>query len=201
MILLTQYSRNPVNMSVSSPKVKSPQMLAHVVLRTAKFKVMVDYYKKFLGAEASYENDMLSFLRYDKEHHRVAIIGIPSTLDKPKDTAGMDHMAFTFNTLDDMALAYCQRKELGIAPDICINHGPTTSMYYTDPDGNRIETQVDNFDSAEDANEFMASEAFAKNPIGTDFDPEDLLKRLASGESHASIKVRKEIGARGLDGH
>lgn len=73
-------------------------------------------------------------------------------------------------------------------------------MYYIDPDGNRIETQVDNFETADEANEFMASEAFAVNPIGTDFDPEELVRRLESGESHAEIKKRKEVGARGLEG-
>jgi catechol-2,3-dioxygenase len=185
-------------MSVATTKVKSPSALAHVVLRTSNFKPMVDYYKKFLGAEASYENGMLSFLRYDEEHHRIAIVGLPGTPNKIKDSAGMDHVAFAFNTLDDLALAYRQRKELGIVPSMCLNHGPTTSMYYTDPDGNRIETQVDNFDTPEAANEFMASEAFATNPIGTDFDPEDLIKRLESGESHASIKNRTESGPRGL---
>lgn len=141
---------------------------------------------------------MLSFLRYDEEHHRIAIVGIPGTQEKDKDAAGMDHIAFAFDTLDDLVESYLQRKELGIVPSICLNHGPTTSMYYTDPDGNRIETQVDNFDTAEAANEFMASEAFAQNPIGTDFDPEDLVKRLKSGESHADIKKRIECGPRGF---
>lgn len=174
-------------------------MLAHVGLRTGNFKTMVDYYKNFLGAEASFENEMVSFLRYDEEHHRIAIVGIPGTSPRAKETAGVEHMAFTFATLDDLALTYRQRKELGILPSVCINHGPTTSIYYTDPDGNQIETQVDNFDTAEAANEFMASEAFAGNPVGTDFDPEELIKRLANGESHAVIKKRVEIGARGID--
>lgn len=37
------------------------------------------------------------------------------------------------------------------------NHGPTTSLYYRDPDGNQIETQVDNFETAEEATAFMNS--------------------------------------------
>lgn len=183
----------------SLTKVKSPSMLAHVVLRTGKFKEMVDYYKMFLGADISFENEILSFLRYDGEHHRVAIIGIPGISAKDNTTAGMEHMAFTFDTLEDLALAYRQRKELGILPSTCINHGPTTSMYYTDPDGNRIETQVDNFNTAEEASKFMASRAFQENPIGTDFDPEELIKRLESGESAASIKMRIESGPRGIE--
>lgn len=170
--------------------------MAHVVLRTGDFEAMVHYYKAFLGAEATYENSTFSFLTYDDEHHRVAIIGVPGTKAKQPGSAGLEHIAFAFDSLDDLALTYTQRKAWGITPTVCINHGPTTSIYYTDPDGNMIETQVDNFDTPEEATQFMMSEAFRINPIGTDFDPEDLIKRLESGESHGSIKKRIEIGPR-----
>ena len=178
--------------SLEHGKVKSPSMLAHVVLRTNNFKAMVNYYKRFLGAHASFENETLSFLRYDEEHHRIAILGIPDAPSKVPGASGLEHTAFTFDDLDDLMLSYTQRKEIGILPTVCINHGPTTSIYYTDPDGNMIETQVDNFDTAEEASAFMASPAFEKNPIGTVFDPEETIRRLRSGESHASIKKRIE---------
>ena len=71
-------------------------------------------------------------------------------------------------------------------------------MYYYDPDGNTLETQVDNFDAPEAANDFMASPLFRENPVGTDFDPQELLARLKSGEDHASIKKRPEIGPRAV---
>jgi len=53
-------------------------------------------------------------------------------------------------------------------------------MYYRDPDGNRMELQVD-CGTIEEANAFMASEAFAANPVGVAFDPEDLLARYRNG--------------------
>lgn len=183
---------------MATTKVKSPSSLAHVVLRTPNFEAMNNYYKTFLGAEASYENDILSFLTYDEEHHRIAIVAVPGTGPKVQKSAGLEHIAFTFDTLDDLCLTYRQRKEAGIEPTWCVNHGPTTSIYYTDPDGNMIETQVDNFNTVEEANAFMASTSFAENPIGTDFDPEELIRRIQSGEDHASIKKRVENGARGL---
>jgi len=31
-----------------------------------------------------------------------------------------------------------------------VNHRPTTSMYYRDPDGNRVELQIDNFPTAKE---------------------------------------------------
>ncbi|KAF2186191.1 hypothetical protein K469DRAFT_706862 [Zopfia rhizophila CBS 207.26] len=160
---------------------------------------MVSFYKTFLGAEASYENEALSFLRYDDEHHRIAIATVPGTKPKDPSISGLEHIAFTYNTLDDLVTAYKQRRNLGIEPFWCVNHGPTTSMYYRDPDGNQIEIQVDNFDTPEAANEFMGGRLYAENPIGTDFVPDDLIKRLEGGESHASIKQRVEIGPRGLE--
>ncbi|EXJ74049.1 uncharacterized protein A1O5_02343 [Cladophialophora psammophila CBS 110553] len=185
-------------MSVSQEKTLSPKKLAHVVLRTKDLKRMNDFYQKFLGAEIVYGNEFLSFLTYDDEHHRIAIAEIPT--DSPKDEAssGLDHIAFTFDTLEDLTRAYTQRKEHGITPFWCVNHGPTTSMYYKDPDGNKLETQVDNFDSNAEANAFMRSKEFAENPIGTDFDPDELIRRLQSGEDVRKIKKRVEIGPRGL---
>lgn len=176
--------------------VKSPKSFAHVVLQTNKLDPMVDFYKKFLNAHASYENPFCSFLTYDEEHHRVAIVHNPTLADKDRKSSGLQHMAFTYETLDDLALTYRQRKANGIEPAWCVNHGPTTSMYYDDPDGNRIEIQVDNFDTPDEASVFMASKFFNENPIGVDYDPEELIKRLKSGEDHAAIKKRIEIGPR-----
>ena len=180
-------------------KVKSPMSLAHVVLRTPNFQGMLDFYLAFLGAEISARNgDVIVFLRYDDEHHRIALLGVPSANPSTQNSAGLHHIAFSFETLDDLTLAYTQRKSFGLEPFWCVNHGPTTSMYYRDPDGNMLETQVDNFDTPEEANDFMASPLFRENPVGTDFDPQELIKRLESGEDHAVIKKRVEIGPRSV---
>jgi catechol-2,3-dioxygenase len=106
------------------------------------------------------------------------------------NTAGLEHIAFTYDTLDDLALTYEQRKAKGMLPVRCLNHGPTTSLYYADPDLNEIEVQVDNFETADEATQYMFSDAFNINPIGVPFDPEEFVKRVRSGESHASIKKR-----------
>ncbi|KAI1616604.1 Glyoxalase/Bleomycin resistance protein/Dihydroxybiphenyl dioxygenase [Exophiala viscosa] len=179
-------------------KVLSPSTLAHVVLRTGNFQKMVDFYLNFLGGTVTYGNDFISFITYDEEHHRIALIGIPGTGPKVPTSAGMEHIAFTFPTLSALLLAYRQRKARGIPPAWCVNHGPTTSIYYKDPDGNMLETQVDNFDTIESANEFMTGKYFAENPIGTDFDAEELIQKIKDGVPDADLKKRVEIGPRGL---
>lgn len=188
-----------VDFNKPSTTVIPPAKLAHVVLRTGKFSEMVSFYKTFLGAQATYENPFLSFLTYDAEHHRIAIASVPGTGPKQRTTAGLEHIAFTFNSLEDLCLAYRQRKNRGILPIWSVNHGPTTSIYYQDPDGNQLETQVDNFDTVEAANDFMNSKEFAENPVGTDFDPEELINRLEQNQNDNLLKKRQEIGPRGID--
>lgn len=82
-------------------------------------------------------------------------------------------------------------------PFWCVNHGPTLSMYYHDPDGNTVETQWDAME-VEEADYFLISETFKKNPIGADFDPEIILARVERGEDLSEFKERKNVGSRGF---
>ncbi|EXJ74310.1 uncharacterized protein A1O5_02606 [Cladophialophora psammophila CBS 110553] len=176
--------------------VLSPIKLAHVVLRTNKFEEMAEFYKKFLGAGVEFENEDACFLRYDDEHHRLGILKMNGLLDSGRTAPGLEHIAFTFSSLADLLKVWQQRKDLGVEPVWCVNHGGTTSMYYEDPDGNKLESQVDNFDDPVELQAFIKSDKFRTNPVGTDFDPLDLIKRLQSGEPEDSIKMRVESGPR-----
>ena len=72
-----------------------------------------------------------------------------------------------------------------------LRHGPTLSMYYADPDGNGLEFQIDLL-SADAANAFMRSDAFASNNIGEPFDPEELITLRAEGKPVAAKLVRTD---------
>lgn len=76
---------------------------------------------------------------------------------------------------------YERLKKVGIKPVWSINHGPTTSLYYEDPDGIRLEFQTENFPTANETAEYFQSSAFADNPIGVDVDPDYLRQRLRNG--------------------
>lgn len=179
-------------------KAISPQRLAHFVLRTSQFEQLVDWYQTVLGATPAFKNELLAFLSYDEEHHRVAILNVPDLRPQPEGVTGVHHCAFTYATLADLMSTYERLRDKGIRPVFPINHGPTTSLYYADPDGNQIELQVDNYDNIEDATAFFYSQAFAENPIGVEFDPDELLRRLRDGEPEEDLKRRPDIGKRGL---
>lgn len=171
----------------------APVQLAHVVRRSARLHEMVDWYCEVLAARVVYRDDMLAFLTYDDEHHRIAIASLPGIEDRPAMAAGTDHVAFTYADLGDLLQSYERLRTRGIEPSWCINHGPTTSMYYKDPDGNRVELQVDNMPTLESVDRWMKSGEFAANPIGVVFDPDDLVARYRAGEPHEALVRRPPL--------
>ena len=70
---------------------------------------------------------------------------LPDDALKPDDAEteresliGVDHVAYTYDSLDDLLENYEQLKVEGIMPYWCVHHGLTVSMYYADPDGNPV---------------------------------------------------------------
>lgn len=161
---------------------RPPAKLAHFVVRTARYDETIAWYQMVLGARVVFSNPMLSFLTYDDEHHRVAVINIPGLGAAPEGAAGLDHVAFTFASLPDLLHTYRRLRGAGIAPYWCINHGPTTSLYYRDPNGMQVELQIDNFATDEELHAFIQSGTFRANPIGVVFDPDVLAARLERGD-------------------
>jgi catechol 2,3-dioxygenase-like lactoylglutathione lyase family enzyme len=171
----------------------SPAKLAHFVCLTDQLDAMRNWYMQVLNAQVAIENPQLCFLRYDEEHHRIGLIRRPDLAALPTaPTRSVHHHAFTYRSLNELFGTYLRLKERGIEPFWCVNHGPTTSMYYRDPDGHRIELQVDNFTDAE-CDAFFASGAYEENPIGVIFEPEVWITRLAQGEPPKSVSVRPRL--------
>lgn len=165
----------------------SPSKLAHIVLKTNQLKTQVDWYVQVLDAKIAHAGDMLAFITYDDEHHRVAFAATGAA-EHPTDAhTGLHHVAFTYDGLDGLLDTYFRLKSQGIEPFWCINHGPTTSLYYRDPDGNQVELQVDNFTTSEEVQQYIDSGKFAANPIGVEFDPEELASRYRAGASFEDL--------------
>jgi catechol-2,3-dioxygenase len=176
-----------------------PVKFAHVVYQTRRFDEMLDWYQKVFEAEVVYQNPALAFLTYDDEHHRFAFINM--SIFKPegiyaqhRSDTGVNHVAYTYANAGDLLETYDRLKQSGITPYWPIHHGITMSLYYRDPDGNRMEFQVDCC-TAEQANAYMHGEAFAANPIGVEIDPEALLAQYRSGIPLQQLLVKPDSPA------
>ena len=172
-----------------------PARFVHVVYRTRRFEQMVQWYETVFDAKVRYQNPVLAFLSYDDEHHRIALINLaivhPDATEDRRGVIGVDHVAYTYESVNDLFENYAQLKDKGIRPYWCIHHGVTMSMYYADPDGNQMELQVDACATSDEANAYMDGPHFAANPIGVEYDPDEILARLRSGTPGAEVLTRQ----------
>ena len=183
----SQYFRTP------KPRPLLPPRLHHATFMTMDVDAMVHFYELVCGLQPVYYADHAAWLTNDEANHRIALLRLPGTLppvDKPH-RAGLHHTAFEYGTFDQWLDNYIRLRDLGITPDICLDHGMTMSMYYSDPDGNGVEIQVDNFRDWGLSKEWMwASQEFAADQIGAPFDPEQLVAARESGLSPDDIHER-----------
>lgn len=163
-----------------------PHHFAHVVYRTRRFEEMLEWYQLVFDARIQHRNPALAFLTYDDEHHRFAFANL--SVLRPDDTGstersavGVDHVAYTYASLDDLLDNYEHLNERGVAPYWCVHHGVTVSMYYRDPDGNQMEFQVDCFESSDVAASYMNGPEFSANPVGVEYDPDEWLAKRRAG--------------------
>lgn len=168
-----------------------PDRLAHVALRTRRFGEVFAWWRNLLEADVVFDNGFIGFLSFDAEHHRIAVVQLPALGPPRPKTAGLDHVSFTYARLADLVATYERLAAAGVRPAWSVNHGPTLSLYYADPDGNQAELQVDRFATAEEATEFLRSRAFANHPIGHRVDFDDLVRRFHENEDDKTLLAYK----------
>jgi catechol-2,3-dioxygenase len=164
-----------------------PFKMAHLVYSCRKREETVTWYLKMFQAHIVFRDDVLTFITYDDEHHRLAFFNSPDIPLRPTGSAGVHHVAYSFRVIGELLANYVRLKALGILPFWSINHGPTTSLYYRDPEANDVEFQVDNYPTSAESAAFFHSETFARNPIGVEFDADEMVKMWQAGASDAEL--------------
>jgi len=169
----------------------------HVNLKTTRLQEMIEWYSALVGAEVLFQYPLGAWLSNDAANHRIALTAFPGFVEDPdKDTrAGLHHTAFEYGSFEELNASYLRIKEAGIAPAFCLDHGMTLSYYYSDPDGNHVELQVDNFGDWATSSAFMrGAPEFQADPIGTFVDPDLVAAASAAGASFEQIHARAMAG-------
>lgn len=175
---------------------KNP-VLHHANLKTRRLDEMVEWYRTVAGLTVSFKFDGGAWLSNDDANHRLALITSPKVSDDPEKLVhtGIHHLAFEYESLDDLLDTYVRLAAAGIKPHFTVDHGMTTSFYYLDPDGNSVELQVDNYGDWMRSSEWMrTAPEFAADPIGPLVDPEHMLKARAAGCTPWEIHERGYAG-------
>ena len=172
-------------------------VLHHVNFKTMQLQEMIDWYSKVVGVDVNFRFPGGAWVSNDRANHRIAFLAVPRLKDDAEKVAhtGLHHTAFEYDSFDDLMSSYARLKGLGIEPDVCFNHGLSTSLYYADPDGNLVELQVDNFEDWDRSSEWMrTAPEFAANPIGVPFDADLVLAAHEDGVPFDQIREHSYAG-------
>ena len=176
-------------------EVITPARLHHINLKAVKFDEMREFYTALIGIHPNAEVGTFGWYTYDSANHRLALMHTPEFTTRVPGSAGMHHVAFEYDTLDDLMHTYLRLKRQEILPAVAMDHGMTTSFYYRDPDGNYIELQVDNFGlDPSKSTEFMHTAPFLANPIGVPINPETYVAAWQEGANLTAMHERSYAG-------
>ena len=140
--------------------------LGHIVLKVRDAAKSRDFYTRTLGLKVAHKDLERGavFLSFGEAHHDLALFQL-ATGDAP-DAAqpGLHHMAWQLGSVEELEAAYRELKALGVPIESTVEHNVTRSIYFPDPDGNRVELYCD-----------MVANGFeAMRTIGPRRDPLDL---------------------------
>ena len=117
-----------------------PMRVGHLVLNVKNLAESTRFYTDILGFEISRQTPTGTFLTCGKIHHDLALFQAPEdALPVSNGQLGLNHFAVQVEDLDALKEVYFNLKDREVTLDHNTDHGMTSSVYFMDPDGNRVE--------------------------------------------------------------
>ena len=117
-----------------------PAKVAHVVLAVRDPKASAAFYTDVLGMQRVWDFDKLEmvFFSFGERDHDIALIKAPE--DAPLGNQGFSHVAFEIEGgEEELRRLYRRLLDYGGDVEVKADHGLSKSLYFLDPDGNRLE--------------------------------------------------------------
>ena len=140
--------------------------LGHIVLKVRDAATSRDFYTRMLGLKVAHEDLERGavFLSFGEAHHDLALFQLATGAAPDAAQPGLHHMAWQLGSVEELQAAYRELKALGVPIESTVEHNVTRSIYFPDPDGNRVELYCD-----------MVANGFeAMRTVGPRRDPLDL---------------------------
>jgi catechol-2,3-dioxygenase len=83
------------------------------------------------------------FLSFGQAHHELALFQLATGAAPDATQPGLHHMAWQLGSFEELQAAYRELKAMGVAIESTVEHNVTRSVYFHDPDGNRVELFCD----------------------------------------------------------
>lgn len=180
---------------------RPPVQIGEIVLLTSQYDALRSWYVLVLGQSPYFErragvaaspkpselprasDSTLCFFRLHLDYpfvQVIAIFDVPGTRKAASGDPGLHHMQLRVANVHELGVLFLELKRSGVLPFRCVDHGPGTSFYYRDPDGNVVELCATNFEQVQEYLDCLASAAFQSNPSGQAVDPDEIAARAAA---------------------
>ena len=119
--------------------------LGHIVLKVRDAQKSKEFYTRALGLKVAHEDLQRGtvFLSFGAEHHELALFQLATGEAPGEKQPGMHHMAWQLGSFQELQAAYRELRQMGFAVESTVEHNVTRSVYFPDPDGNRVELYCD----------------------------------------------------------
>ena len=121
--------------------------LGHIVLKVRDAQKSKEFYTRVLGLKVA--NDAREhgavFLSFGAQHHDLALFQLATGEAPAAAQPGLHHTAWQLGSFEELQAAHRELGQLGIPVESVIEHNVTRSIYFHDPDGNRVELYCDTF--------------------------------------------------------
>jgi len=123
-----------------------PAVLSHFGIHVHDLEPMQDFYTRVLGLLVMDRGSLpggptLAFLSRDPDqHHQLVLV-----TGRPADAGYnvVNQISFKLPTLADLKALYARVRAEGVTQFRVVTHGNAWSVYFADPEGNRVELFVD----------------------------------------------------------
>ena len=128
------------------------------MLNVKNLEESTKFYSEVLGFEIALQRPTGTFLTCGKIHHDLALFQAPEgAMPVTEGQLGLNHFAVQVEDINDLKEVYDELKDSGASMDRNTDHGMTSSIYFFDPDGNKIEFFCNNTDTASEGLDLMRS--------------------------------------------
>ena len=143
------------------------QKLGHIVLKVRDAGKSKDFYTRTLGLKVAHEDLERGtvFLSFGREHHDLALFQLATGEPPAAAQPGMHHMAWRLDSFQELRDAYHELQAMGYHVESTVEHNVTRSVYFPDPDGNRVELYCD---MTENGFETMQTVGPKREPLSMD---------------------------------
>jgi catechol 2,3-dioxygenase len=121
--------------------IASATHIGHANLRVTDLDRALSFYRDVLGfqVQATPRGGTMVVLGANESSLDLALTALPGGSPPPSNCTGLDHLAFRYPSRRELARAYRQLRECGIALTEATDYGTNQSLYCSDPDGNGVE--------------------------------------------------------------